>query len=139
MSWDDYIDNLVTRTTDTSGKAHTDKACIIGLDDGNVWTTATHPLALNISKYEAQTIAECFRSKDFSPVMIAGIHVDDIYYIFIKEENGRIAYARTKLRGITMQATKSAVIVAHTPEGSQQGNTNVAVAEIAEYLEGLNL
>lgn len=45
---------------------------------------------------------------------------------------------RTKFEGITMQASKSAVIVAHTPEGCQQGNTNRAVAEIAEYLEGLD-
>ena len=42
MSWDSYIDNLLAQSKDTSGSAHADKACIIGLDGGAPWTTAGH-------------------------------------------------------------------------------------------------
>lgn len=30
-----------------------------------------------------------------------------------------------------------AIIIAHTPEGKQQGSTNVAVGAIADYLESI--
>ena len=48
MSWDSYIDNLIAQTKDASGKAHCDKACIIGLDGGAPWTTSNHPNALQV-------------------------------------------------------------------------------------------
>ena len=48
MSWDSYIDNLITQTKDSSGTAHADKVCIIGLDGGAAWTTAGHANALKV-------------------------------------------------------------------------------------------
>ena len=38
-----------------------------------------------------------------------------------------------------MQASKTAIVIAHTPEGCQQGNTNKGVGVIAEYLESLGM
>lgn len=49
MSWDSYIDNLIAQSKDASGGAHVDRACIIGLDGGGPWTTASHPSALKVS------------------------------------------------------------------------------------------
>ena len=49
MSWDSYIDNLIAQTKDASGGAHGDKACIIGLDGGALWTTAGHQNALQVT------------------------------------------------------------------------------------------
>ena len=49
MSWDSYIDNLLAQTKDSSGTAHADRACIIGLDNGASWTTAGHPNAMKVS------------------------------------------------------------------------------------------
>jgi profilin len=40
------------------------------------------------------------------------------------------------LGALTLQSTKTAIIIGHTAEGSQQGNVNKAVAYIADYLEG---
>ena len=40
---------------------------------------------------------------------------------------------------ITLQASKTAIVIGHTTEGCQQGNTNKAVAVIADYLEGLGM
>ena len=49
MSWDSYIDNLIAQTKDASGSAHADKACIIGIDGGALWTTAGHAHGLKVS------------------------------------------------------------------------------------------
>ena len=49
MSWDSYIDNLVAQTKDASGTAHCDRACIIGIDGGAVWTTADHPCSFKVT------------------------------------------------------------------------------------------
>jgi profilin len=49
MSWDSYIDNLVAQSKDSSGTAHCDRACIIGLDGGAPWTTAAHANAFKVS------------------------------------------------------------------------------------------
>ena len=49
MSWDSYIDNLIAQSKDSSGTAHIDRGCIIGLDGGAAWTTAGHACALKVS------------------------------------------------------------------------------------------
>ena len=38
-----------------------------------------------------------------------------------------------------MQASKTAIVIGHTHEGAQQGNSNKAVAVIADYLESLGM
>ena len=38
-----------------------------------------------------------------------------------------------------MQCSKTAIVIAHTTEGSQQGNSNKGVAVIADYLESLGM
>lgn len=49
MSWNDYIDNLIAQTKDAAGRAHCDKACLIGLDGGAKWTTDEHPNSLKVT------------------------------------------------------------------------------------------
>jgi len=41
--------------------------------------------------------------------------------------------------GYTLQATKTAIIIAHCPEGGQQLNANKGVYVVAEYLESLGM
>ena len=51
-----------------------------------------------------------------------------------------MAVAKKKDHGaLTLQASKTAVVIGHTAEGQQQGMTNKGVAVIAEYLESLNM
>ena len=54
MSWDSYIDNLLSQTKDASGTTHADRACIIGIDGGALWTTEGHPNAFKVSVRERE-------------------------------------------------------------------------------------
>lgn len=140
MSWDSYIDNLVAQTKDASGQAHTDKACIIGLDGGAGWTTAAHANHLNLSGTEGATIANCFKNKDFTHLMANGVFVGGTKYQFLREEDGRVVYAKKKGEGaLTLQCSKTAIVIAHSGEGCQQGNQNKGVGVIADYLESMNM
>lgn len=138
MSWDSYIDNLIAQTKDVHGVTHCDKACIIGLD-GNPWTTTGHPNAVKLQHGEAQNIAHCFKTKDFTSFMANMVQLEGTSYTFIKEEDGKIVYTRRGQQGYTLQATKTAIVIAHCPESCQQGNTNKGVYAIAEYLESLGM
>ena len=72
--------------------------------------------------------------------MTSGVRAAGIKYQFLREEDGKLVLAKKKGEGaISMQASKTAIVTAHCPEGSQQGNTNKAVAVIAEYLESLGM
>ena len=139
-TWDSYIDNLIAQSKDASGIAHTDKACIIGLDGGAKWTTDQHPNALKLMPREAESIAKCFKEKFFTPFMTDGVHVEGLYHVFLREDfNGKIVYAKRQFYGVTLHASKTAIVIGRTAEGMQQGNTNKAVAAIAGYLESLNM
>jgi profilin len=140
MSWDSYIDNLIAQTKDASGNFHCDKACIIGLDGGAPWTSAGHANAFKLSGNEAPNIARCFKNKDFSSFQSGGIFAESIKYQFLREEDGKTVFGKKKEHGaITIQASKTALVVGHCPEGGQQGNLNKGVAVIAEYLESLGM
>ena len=140
MSWDSYIDNLVGQSKDASGTAHVDKACIIGLDGGASWTSTAHANAVKLCDGEGASIAKCFKSKDFTPFMSNGVHVEGVKYQFLREEDGKLVLGKKKDHGaVTLQASKTAIVIGHCAEGCQQGNSNKAVGVIAEYLEGMNM
>jgi len=139
MSWDSYIDNLIAQTKGPDGQVHCDKACIIGLDGGGHWTTHEHPNALMLQGQEGSNIAKCFKSQDFTLFMSNGVRINGQTYLFLRQEDN-IIYAKLKGAGaVTLQASKTAIIIAHCPEGGQQGNTNKGVNVIAEYLTSLNM
>ena len=72
--------------------------------------------------------------------MTSGCHAEGVKYQFLREEDGKLVLAKKKGSGaLTLQASKTAIVVAHCPEGGQQGNTNKGVNVIAEYLESLNM
>nr|Q9U0E6.1 RecName: Full=Profilin [Suberites domuncula]CAB65408.1 profilin [Suberites domuncula] len=140
MSWDSYLDNLVAQSKDASGTAHVDRCCIIGLDGGAAWTTAGHACALKLQGQEGPNIAKCFKSKDFTAFMSGGVRAEGEKYQFLREEEGKTVLAKKKGNGaITLQASKTAIVLGHCPEGGQQGNTNKAVGVIADYLESLGM
>ena len=140
MSWDSYLDNLVAQSKDATGATHIDKGCIIGLDGGAKWTTDGHGCAFKIDPTEGANIAKCFKSKDFTAFMTSGIKAEGTKYQFLREEEKKVVYGKKKGFGaITIQASKTALVIAHCPEGGQQGNTNKGVAVIAEYLESLGM
>ena len=72
--------------------------------------------------------------------MAGGVHAEGVKYNFLREEDGKLVLAKKKEVGaISLQASKTAIVIAHCPEGSQQGNVNKGVAVIAEYLESLGM
>lgn len=89
---------------------------------------------------EGANIAKCYKSKDFSPFMAGGIHAEGVKYQFLRVEEDKLVLGKKKDCGaITMQASKTAIVIAHCAEGCQQGNVNKGVAVIAEYLESLGM
>merc|ERR1711937_299243 len=68
-----------------------------------------------------------------------GIVIEGVKYQFMRGDRN-IALGKNKGVGaISMQATKTAVVIGHTKEGGSQGNTNKGVGVIAEYLESLGM
>lgn len=89
---------------------------------------------------EGAKIAKCLKSKDFTAFQASGIWAEGVKYQFLREEDGKLVLGKKKEHGaITIQASKTAIVIAHTSEGCQQGNTNKGVAVIAEYLESLGM
>ncbi|KAH3741326.1 profilin-like [Dreissena polymorpha] len=135
MSWDSYLDNLVAQAD-----GHADRAAIIGLDGGASWTTAGHPNGIALQDGEGAKIAECFKRKDFSKFQASGVFLEGEKYQFLREEDGKLVMAKKKDKGsMTLQSSKTAIVIGHCPEGGQQGSLNKAVAVIAEYLESVNM
>jgi len=136
MSWDGYIDHIISGTN-----AACDRACIIGLNGGGTWTTDAHASALKISPEEAVTIAAALASEDCTTFQTKGIMLGGVKYQFLRTdpEEGTV-YGKMKEQGaITIQKSNTAIIMAHTAEGKPQGSTNKGVLNVVNYLKGLNM
>ena len=89
---------------------------------------------------EGPTIARCFKGKEFSPFMTSGVRAEGVKYNFLRVEDEKVVIAKKKDAGaLTLQASKTAIVIGHCAEGCQQGNVNKGVAVIAEYLESLGM
>ena len=89
---------------------------------------------------EAASIARYFKTKDFTAFMSNCVRIEDQTYLFLRVEDEKVVYAKCKkFGGVTLQASKTAIVIAHCPEGSQHGYCNKGVAVIAEYLESLGM
>jgi len=133
MSWDGYLDNLAGHCGDSL-----DFAAIIGFD-GSKWTSDGHARSLKITAAEAKTIGTAMSSQDFTTFQANGIHIAGVKYQFLRGDEN-LALGKKKDNGaITMQASKTAVVIGHMIEGKSQGNVNKGVAVIAEYLESLGM
>ncbi|XP_064651878.1 profilin-like [Lineus longissimus] len=140
MSWDSYIDNIIAQSKDAIGTSNVDKACIIGLENGAPWTTSANPNNFELVGSEGPNLAQCMKSKNFTPLQSGGIHLGKTKYQFLREEDGKLVLGKRKECGaVTIQSSKTAIVIAHCPEGGQQGNANKAVSAVAEYLESLNM
>jgi len=133
MSWDSYIDNLLGHAG-----GHGDMACIIGMD-GSKWTTDGHANSLKITPEEAGKIGNCYKSNDMSLFQASGVVICGVKYQFLRQDE-KLVLAKKKDHGaISMQSSKTGIVICHTKEGSQQGATNKAVGTIADYLESLGM
>ena len=144
MSWDSYIDNLIGHAP-----ADCDKVAIIGLEPASSWTTSAHANHLNFLANEITDMAAVglalvgdvadSDSKAIQGLQASGIFIEGLKYQFLRRD-GKVLIGKKKGEGsITIQASNTAVVVAHTKEGQTQGNTNKAVCIIAEYLESVSM
>jgi len=136
MSWDSYVDNVISHAG-----GHVTQACILGLN-GSVWTPKTKDSILNISQAEATAIGRVMSMKSGVGDAFAGtgIVVDGTKYMFLRDldGDGKIILGKKQGKGaVTMQSTAQGVIIAFVPEGSQQGEANKAVDIVAKYLESV--
>jgi len=131
MSWDQYIDNLLAR-----GQGNIDRASIIGLNGGGKWTSKQE---IKLTQDECTKIAQAFTTKDFSSLQANGAMIEGQKYQFLSQQENKIVFLKRKDCGsITLQSSKQAIVIGHTPEGKSQGSASVHVTAIAEYLESLN-
>lgn len=135
QSWDNQLEKLIA----SAAGAAISKATFINLDGGAVLVSANFPKSIQISPAEGVKIAQMMKSGDFTSAQANGILLEGVKYQFLRDE-GKVVYAKKKDNGsITIQKTKSLVIIAKTPEGAQQGNTNAAVSTFADLLESQGL
>ena len=137
MSWDSYIDNMMGHAN-LNGTCQIDKACIIGTN-GAQWTTDAHPNAFRLSDDERKKIASEVALGANSNFGATGIRAGGVKYQFLRYEDGVVLGKKKDEGAITMQTSKTAIVIAHTIEGGQQGSTNKAVGVIAEYLTSLGM
>jgi len=135
MSWDGYIDSTLG-----GAKGHADKACIIGLN-GGPWTTSAHACNINLVGTEAQVIAGAMNSGDYTTFQSNGILIGGEKYRFLRgdAEEGLVLGKLKDNGAITIQKSETAVVIGHTAEGKQQGETNTGVKTIVDYLKGMNM
>ena len=134
MSWDSYIDNLLGHTGD-----HCDKACIFGLDGGASWTSDSHPKAFKMTDAEKAAIAKALKAKDFAPFQTGGIIAEGVKYQFLRAEDDIVLGKKKNEGAVTFQSSNTAIVAAHTKEGSQQGITNKGVSAVSDYLRQNNM
>jgi Profilin. len=131
MSWNAYIDSVIAESGDSC-----DKVCLIGTD-GSVWTNSEHPAHIAITANEAATIARCITTRDSSPLQASGVVIAGLKYQFLRDDENLILGKKKDNGSVTIVATKTVVIIAHTIEGKSQGKTNSGAGKIQDYFESI--
>lgn len=143
QSWNAYVDNLISHSKDGNGCSHIDKGAIIGLDGGAAWTAEEKDKVCNNllcpTPEEGAKIAKCFKDNEFSAFQANGVTIQGVKYQFLRQLDTMVLAKKKDCGSLTLQASKTAIVVAHCPEGGQQGFTNKAVGVIADYLESQNM
>ncbi|XP_063711881.1 profilin-like [Symsagittifera roscoffensis] len=138
MSWDSYIDVLLQNSLDEQNVYHIDKVCILGREGGK-WTSDEHQNALKILPDEVDAIVRAFETKDFSDFQTNGVKCEGQTYKFLRNEEDLLLAKQKDEGALVVQRSKTAIVIAHMPEGKQQGKTNYAVAKIVDYLISLDM
>jgi len=138
MSWNAYIDSICDNTADNAGTKHCDRAAIVGLN-GSCWTTCDHSKSMKLEPSEITKLANAMSSGDTSILQSGGIVLEGVKYQFLRGDDKMILGKKKDHGAITIQASKTALVIGHTQEGCQQGNTNKGVDSIVTYLEGINM
>ena len=113
----------------------------------NLLKSSSNPLMENnsilslaqLTPSQAAGIAKCLKSKDVSAFMTDGVHGDVRYQFFQVQDDKFVAAKRKCEGGLAMQASKTAIVIAHCPAEGQLCDTSKGVSVIADYLESTNM
>merc|ERR1712002_578072 len=130
-AWNAYIDSVISNSNGAC-----DKVTLIGMSGGGNWTDPNHPKAVKLSPAQASVIATAMEKSDDVVFQEKGILLDSTKYQFLRRVDNAVLGKRKEEGCITIQNSKTCIVLAHTVEGQQQGNTNKAVDIIISYLEG---
>jgi len=136
MSWNAYIDAVCEHSKDEQQKVHCDKAAIIGMN-GSMWTTSDHAKALKLEQAEIQKIVKAIENNDPMPLQTSGVNCEGVKYQFLRHDPDlKMVLCKKKDHGaITIQGTKTAIVIGHTQEGMSQGITNKGVGNVVDHLQ----
>jgi len=132
MSWDSYCDSVIS----VAG-GDCDSVAIIGVE-GSIWTSVdgSNNKTLVLSPAEAKKLAEGF-DEGSSEFASNGVRINGIKYQFLRKDEN-VVHAKKKDQGcITMQKSAQAIVIGHTAEGKQAGNTNKGVGHVSDYLSSM--
>merc|ERR1712048_659155 len=124
----------------STAKGACDKVSLIGIN-GSPYTTQSHANAFTYDQGEAQEIARAFNSNEYSSFQEKGIVIGGVKYQFLRaDDEEKYVLGKKKDHGaVTLQASKTIVIMAHTEEGKTHGDTNTSVGNMVTYLNSVDM
>jgi len=130
MSWQAYVDSSLV------GSGHVDKAAIISAAGDSTWASSP---GFTIQPLEMKNIVAILaKTKETVDKAYAeGFHIGGERYVVTRIDE-RSIYGRQGRTGISIVATKQAILVGHYGEGTQAGNSAQTVETLADYLINLN-
>lgn len=131
--WNTYIEPILTHS-----KGSCDRAALVGLD-GSMWTSLDHAAALKLTQSEAAALAKAVKNEHNEQAMDQ-LTFEGVRYVFVRSIQDNMFVAVKKDHGgITFRKTEQAIVVAHTIDGGFQGDTNLAVESMGQYLSSGNM
>ena len=129
MTWDDYVEeNLMGELKEGSGRKLA-FAAIVGLD-GGVWAQSSD--FPDVSPEQLDVLINAF--DDETVLQEKGIHLGELRYIAIKGEPGSVIRGKKGPTGFTAKKTNTAFVIGGYGEGTQPGECNLRVENVADEL-----
>ena len=106
-----------------------------------MWCSPNHDYALNISRDEAKRIGRELTYQDFAGMRDTGIQLNGTVYLPVEPDYLPVVIGNNEQEYVHMEATNSAVVVAHSTSPSTPDHAHIAkaVRAIAESLLKIGL
>ena len=106
-----------------------------------MWTTNSHAANFNLSLAECSIIARNVKAGELGHNFYNGIFLSGEKYQYLRfdAETKTVLGKKIGHGAVTIQPSKSAIVIAHCPEGRQHGQCNNGVSKIVEHLEASGL
>ena len=101
-----------------------------------MWTTECHAANFKLSQAECTNISRNIRAGELGHNLYNGIFLagEKYQYLRFDTETQTVLGKRIGNGAVTIQPSKSAIVIGHCPESGQHGLCNNAVSKIVEHL-----